>query len=72
MLFIDSDGEIAQKLQGNLLRDYHTAKAKKEMLIKSRKNERRNRVSKSTTLQKKASNGDIYDTRTKPLHLSKT
>jgi len=37
MLFVDSDGEIAQELQGNLLRDYHTVKAKKEMLIKNRK-----------------------------------
>ena len=43
MLFVDSDGEITEELHASLLRDYHTIKAKKEMLVRNRKKRANNK-----------------------------
>ena len=40
LLYVDADGEVADELQGNLLRDYKTVKAKKERQIRNRKNQK--------------------------------
>lgn len=44
MLFVDSEGEVADELHGSLLRDYYTVKAKKEKQIKNRKRQKETAV----------------------------
>ena len=37
LLFVDADGEVADELYGQLLKDYSTIKAKKEVMLRNRK-----------------------------------